>query len=435
MRRRADSFNHHQHLTGFHLNHGGSDAGSSEARGECGGPARRYARYTPPTAVNFIAYMQDSILRVVPGTQRDYTDIEGAGSGGPAGRGEDYLFGMFMERPEGDRISVRARPHPREACVPIRRGQVVAFHSNLLHCGMLNDSPTERRYYLSIFYARLHHLGACSRNLGHPMDLVQRAPPGSPLHAVLERALEQQDRQTLTLFGLQAKLPRPTSPPTDPFDLLVSLEAGEDQQRIIERVKGGDVRPRIAAGASDRSYLGHCSAVALLLSSWACDPPTIDAGLFASIYGSALHPGRFSIDVARRGMVAECVGEEAEAVAFANCALQLRALDAAVLRCRDALASGADWSPVVLEARHGFGVATVTVESPRQLQMLLAVRCTLRTGCSRRRTSTAAALGRLTLRSITSSTVWASTGRLCKAGSRRGSVRKRSRRCWSCLRC
>ena len=90
---------------------------------------------------------------MVPGTQRDYTDIEGAGSGGPAGRGEDYLFGMFMERPEGDRISVRARPHPREACVPIRRGQVVAFHSNLLHCGMLNDSPTERRYYLSIFCA------------------------------------------------------------------------------------------------------------------------------------------------------------------------------------------------------------------------------------------------------------------------------------------
>ena len=132
MRRRADSFNHHQHLTGFHLNHGGSDAGSSEARGECGGPARRYARYTPPTAVNFIAYMQDSILRVVPGTHRDYTDIEGAGSGGPAGRGEDYLYGMFMERPEGDRISVRARPHPREACVPIRRGQVVVFHSNLL---------------------------------------------------------------------------------------------------------------------------------------------------------------------------------------------------------------------------------------------------------------------------------------------------------------
>ena len=115
------------------------------------------------------------------------------------------------------------------------------------------------------------------------MDLVQRAPPGSPLHAVLDRALEQQDRQTLTLFGLQAKLPRPAAPPTDPFDLLVWLGAGEDQQRIIERVKGGDVRPRIAAGASDRSYLGHCSAVALLLSSWACDPPTIDAGLFASI--------------------------------------------------------------------------------------------------------------------------------------------------------
>ena len=171
------------------------------------------------------------------------------------------------------------------------------------------------------------------------MDLVQRAPPGSPLHAVLDRALEQQDRQTLTLFGLQAKLPRPAAPPTDPFDLLVWLGAGEDQQRIIERVKGGDVRPRIAAGASDRSYLGHCSAVALLLSSWACDPPTIDAGLFASIFGGALHPGRFSIDVARRGMVAECVGEEAEAVAFANCALQLRALDAAVVRCRDALAS------------------------------------------------------------------------------------------------
>ena len=150
---RADSFNHHQHLTGFHLTHGGSDAGSSQARGECGGAARRYARYTPPTAVNFIAYMQDSILRVVPGTQRDYTDIEGAGSGGPADRGEDYLYGMFMEKPEGDRISVRARPHPREACVPIKKGQVVCFHSNLLHCGMLNDSPTERRYYLSIFCA------------------------------------------------------------------------------------------------------------------------------------------------------------------------------------------------------------------------------------------------------------------------------------------
>eukprot|EP01047_Picozoa_sp_COSAG01_P057071 COSAG01_NODE_6554_length_3611_cov_1.222665_2_plen_94_part_00 len=93
-----------------------------------------------------------------------------------------------MEKPDGDHISRRARPHPREVCVRVRSGQVVAFSSNLLHCGMLNDSRTERRYYLSVFYARMYLLGAYSRNLSVPMSLLERAPAVSPLHAAVREA-------------------------------------------------------------------------------------------------------------------------------------------------------------------------------------------------------------------------------------------------------
>ena len=53
--------------------------------------------------------------------------------------------------------------------------QVIAFHHNLLHSGMLNNSAETRRYYLSVFYTRL---GLASRNLPSIVDEaeVRNAP-------------------------------------------------------------------------------------------------------------------------------------------------------------------------------------------------------------------------------------------------------------------
>ena len=88
-------------------------------------------------------------------------------------------------------------PHPRERVISCKPGQVIAFHHNTLHSGMYNNSQTERRYYVSLFYTRL---GLRSRNIP---SLVDEMLPSHPLHAVLDKAVAERDEQVLSLFGKQ----------------------------------------------------------------------------------------------------------------------------------------------------------------------------------------------------------------------------------------
>ena len=138
---RPDSFNYHGILRDFHLHPDGTDAISdAHADSACGGDARPYAAYGPPSAINFLAYLQDSVLRIVPGSHKDYTEIDG-GFGpelldhisslkfGDEGGDAAGLNTELSAEPE--LLSARVVPHPRELCFPIRRGQVVAFHNNV----------------------------------------------------------------------------------------------------------------------------------------------------------------------------------------------------------------------------------------------------------------------------------------------------------------
>ena len=88
-------------------------------------------------------------------------------------------------------------PHPRERVISCKPGQVIAFHHNTLRSGMYNNSATERRYYVSLFYTRL---GLRSRNIP---SLVDEMLPSHPLHAVLDKAVAERDEQVLSLFGKQ----------------------------------------------------------------------------------------------------------------------------------------------------------------------------------------------------------------------------------------
>ena len=170
-----------------------------------------------------MTYLQDSELRVLPGSHADFTELS---------------FGQFN-------LTEQAKlPHPRERCILCKPGQVIAFHHNLLHSGMLNDSPDTRRFYMyiSLFYTRL---GLPSRNLP---SLVSEAEPDHPIHAVLDRAVEERDEQVLSVFGVEGRLAARAAPVT-PYDFLVSL--GTAAVRHAASHVGAPV-----SGA----FLGHLSA-------------------------------------------------------------------------------------------------------------------------------------------------------------------------------
>ena len=74
---------------------------------------------------NFLTCLQESVLRVVPGTHWDYTEV----NGGYGLAKLDHISSLdFSDRPE---LSSRVLPHPREACVPIRTGQVMSAGPSL----------------------------------------------------------------------------------------------------------------------------------------------------------------------------------------------------------------------------------------------------------------------------------------------------------------
>jgi uncharacterized protein DUF6817 len=90
----------------------------------------------------------------------------------------------------------------------------------------------------------------------------------------------------------------------------------------------------LAQGADDvahsgKSYLAHNIGVYRYLKDRGCSEELCRAGMFHSIYGTELFQ-RFSLPVARRPEVRELIGERAERLAYANCAMDRASFDRAV---------------------------------------------------------------------------------------------------------
>ena len=291
-----DSFNYHALLRSFHCHPDGSDAVSTDdvhAESARGGAARAYSHYGPPSAINFLAYLQDSVLRIVPGSHRDFTEIDGGFGPELLDHISSLKFGEAAGDPGGTaldpgRLSARVLPHPREACFPIKRGQVVAFHNNILHCGMLNNSLDERRLYLSSFFTRPGCLGAYSRNLSERLMEYTAQQPDHPLSAVLRDAAARRDEQVLRIFGAESMLPPDAASigpggGGDPFDFLRSLVHGEWRSRpglgvVAQLHKDADDTEGEEGSSTEQGmrFLTHVSAVESLLSSWGCDQVSVN---------------------------------------------------------------------------------------------------------------------------------------------------------------
>jgi len=80
---------------------------------------------------------------------------------------------------------------------------------------------------------------------------------------------------------------------------------------------------------SGTPFLAHLLGVYRDLKEWGCPEPLVLAGLFHSIYGTEVFQG-FALPLERRAEVRELIGEEAERLAYANCALTRESLDASV---------------------------------------------------------------------------------------------------------
>ena len=96
---------------------------------------------------------------------------------------------------------------------------------------------------------------------------------------------------------------------------------------------------------TEKSYLDHLVAVYKGLETWGCAQEVCAAGMFHSIYGTEMFRG-FTLPLERRVEVARLTGERAERLAYANCAMDRRSFDQAVLqkggpyRFRDRMSGG-----------------------------------------------------------------------------------------------
>lgn len=190
-----------------------------------------------PDAINFMAYLQDSELRVLPGSHADFTELSA---------GQFNFTGQAK------------LPHPREQCIQCRPGQVIAFHHNLLHSGMLNDSLDQRRYYVSLFYTRK---GRPSRSLP---SLVEEAAKDHPIHRVLAQAVTECDHPVLSLFGAEGRLARDLrAAPSTPHDFLVSLGTDEVSHAANKSADPDGAPNHPPPGA----FLAHLSDTSAILAS------------------------------------------------------------------------------------------------------------------------------------------------------------------------
>src|SRR5215469_9654179 len=77
-----------------------------------------------------------------------------------------------------------------------------------------------------------------------------------------------------------------------------------------------------------KSYLAHNIGVHRYMKDRGCSEELCRAGLFHSIYGTELFQ-RFALPVERRPEVRELIGEWAERLAYANCAMDRASFDQA----------------------------------------------------------------------------------------------------------
>jgi hypothetical protein len=78
-----------------------------------------------------------------------------------------------------------------------------------------------------------------------------------------------------------------------------------------------------------KSYLAHNIGVYRCMKDRGCSEELCRAGMFHSIYGTELFQ-RFSLPVERRPDVVALIGERAERLAYANCAMDRASFDRAV---------------------------------------------------------------------------------------------------------
>lgn len=88
--------------------------------------------------------------------------------------------------------------------------------------------------------------------------------------------------------------------------------------------------PGINVGHSGATLLDHLKGVYDKLNAWGCDRTTALAGMFHSIYGTTSFR-RQTLPLSARPRVAEIIGGEAEALAFAFCSLDTRQFTADIL--------------------------------------------------------------------------------------------------------
>ncbi len=80
---------------------------------------------------------------------------------------------------------------------------------------------------------------------------------------------------------------------------------------------------------TQKTYLAHLIAVYRLMQRVGCEEDVCRAGMFHSIYGTQLFQG-FKLDLDRRPVVRELIGERAEKLAYLNCAMDRPSFDAAL---------------------------------------------------------------------------------------------------------
>jgi hypothetical protein len=80
---------------------------------------------------------------------------------------------------------------------------------------------------------------------------------------------------------------------------------------------------------SGTHFLSHLVGVYRDLKEWGCPEYLCLAGLFHSIYGTQAFQG-FALPLERRGEIRDLIGEQAERIAYINCALTYESLDSSV---------------------------------------------------------------------------------------------------------
>ena len=80
---------------------------------------------------------------------------------------------------------------------------------------------------------------------------------------------------------------------------------------------------------TDKGYLAHAIGVYNDLKRWGCSEEVARVGLFHSIYGTQIFQG-FTLPVERRHEITELIGDRAERLAYANCAMDRESFDTQV---------------------------------------------------------------------------------------------------------